>query len=214
MEKKGDVDRQSRSARSDSQLLDLFAPLEVPRVIKLSKTDHEEGSLSSFDMSSLTREQAGGDDEDAGALNDRLGGGPLRSQMNAFDRARDLALSIEFEEAVNNRSKGDSYRTSLMFCVILFCLSFVCLACVAGGAANEQVAFGGSSLEEVIESEPYRWALFYSTGCCTPMFIHFFFQLLAVAVKKYHRWDALTVAGDTGHDVVTIVAWQCSTSRF
>lgn len=190
--------------RSGSQLLvDLFTPLEVPRVVKLSKEEYDQGSLSSFDMSSLTREP--GDDEDADALNGRLGGGPLRN--SAYHRARDLALTIALEEAVDNR-KGDSYRRSLIFCVILFCSSFICLACVAGGSPNEQVAFGGSILDEVIDSEPYRWALFFSTGCCTPMFIHHCFQLIAVAVKKYRgRWNAtFTVAENTGHDVVTTVA--------
>ena len=191
-EEKSDYENEVRTG-SPRPLLDLFAPLSIPAEIKVvrplrhTRTD-EFSSLSSFDMSSLTHPNHD-QDEDANALNSRLRGGTLSGdQIEAFEKARELARSLALED-VAEEGRGQTKRTPLFWSTALFLLSFLCFACALGGNANEVSEFDGSSLLRAIETEGYRSSLFFSTGCCAPMLFHFFGQLVVglFSLRKKHH---------------------------
>ena len=186
-----------------ARLAYLFAPLDVPREVSL----HEGSSISSFDLSSLTR---GNEDfDDAGMLNDRLTGkrrGGAHNQIAVFEHARELALSIasvDGPETDTDSWNGEYTRKSSLRCALLFFMSFFTLASAYGGAAKGKVLFGGSNLVVSLDSEPYRWSLFFSTGCSAPMALHLLLQLVVGLSKRYRNRDSPTSAGN---DMVVVVA--------
>jgi len=170
---------------SSCKLGAIFAPLEVPQIIKLSNFGPgvygDRSSVSSFDMSSLTR----GDDEvdDAGSLNKRLSRHPV-DQLEAFERARELALNIASEEAAENENQHGQSNIFIFWSCFLFFLSFLPLFCVAGGSVQEKASFDNSPLINALETEAYRQSLFFSTGCCAPMVLQFVAQLIGWIVMR------------------------------
>jgi len=204
----GDYNEAKSSDKPPPRLGDLFAPLDVPRVVQSGNLNGgASSSVSSFDLSSLTR---GNDDfDDAGMLNDRLTGGKrrggLHNQIAAFEHARELALSIASVDASSGTDSwnGECRRMSSQRCALLFFMSFLMLACVWGDTADGKELFSGSNLKVALDSEPYRWALFFSTGCCAPMFFHHILQLIVVLTKRYRNRDSPTSAGN---NMVVVVA--------
>ena len=150
----GDYNEAKSSEKSPpARLADLFAPLDVPRVVQSGNLNWggSSSSVSSFDLSSLTR---GNEDfDDAGMLNDRLNGGKrrggLHNQIAAFEHARELALSIASVDASSGTDSwnGEYRRMSSQRCALLFFMSFLMLACVYGGdTADGKELFSGSNL--------------------------------------------------------------------
>ena len=205
----GDKPEGRRSPRSLG-LAALFAPLIVPSVIltrgkELDADGNIQGqkaargadsadvsSMSSFDLSSLTPPNYRSEqDASASGLNNRLsntlrflrfGGDTLSGdQVQAFEKARDMARSIALEEAAEAElANSRSRQWVLLWSAFLFVLSFAAFCSVPGGMANREYEFTHSVLADTLAdgAQQYLFALFFSVGAAAPMLFHFLLQLV------------------------------------